>query len=253
MAFSPCPRSFLSHALPLFFGGLFLAGCAHLPVEEPAAEKPVISEVSDQVEPSLFFIRAGGGTGSGFLFRDPGLVATNRHVVEGVGLGGDVTLRPVIRRNDGFTDLGDELQGTLVLKHPDLDLALITLHQSWDATPLSPLQSSTRYLGRGMAVIAHGFPSTLSPIVSDGILSGHYRDPRSGTIFYITDAALASGSSGGPVTNYTGELVGMTTGLYRFSEGEEGFNWGFILPSSVLEEVVDQYLEGKGPWYPWRT
>ena len=220
-------------------------GCAHVTEVGKPIEQPIISEVSDQVEPSLFFIRAGGGTGSGFLFRDPGLVATNRHVVEGVGLGEEVILRPVIRREDGFTDLGGELQGTLVLKHPDLDLALVTLNQSWDATPLVPLKSSMKYLGRGMAVLAHGFPSTLSPIVSDGILSGHYRDPRSGTIFYITDAALASGSSGGPVTDYDGALVGMTTGLYRFSEGEEGFNWGFVLPASVLEGVVEKYLEGE--------
>jgi len=207
--------------------------------------RETISTVSERLEPSLFFVRANGGTGSAFLFGSPDVLITNRHVVEGVALKGLLVVRPIVRGKNGFTDLGEEMSATLVLKHADYDLAILKLEQSMDAVPITPAQPREgRYLQRGLKVLAHGFPSTLSPTVSDGILSGHYRDPRSGSIFYLTDAALASGSSGGPVTNYNGELIGMTTGLYRFDAGEAGFNWGFILPTPVVEEVVAQYLRG---------
>ena len=48
------------------------------------------------------------------------------------------------------------------------------------------------------------------------------------------------------MTNYTGELVGMTTGLYRFSEGEEGFNWGFICHPPSWKRWSTSIWKGKG-------
>ena len=212
-------------------------------LDEPAGES--IQKVAEALEPALFLIRAGAGTGSGFLFGQLDTVVTNRHVVEGVALGETIYVRPVQKREDGFTDLGPEQPAILALKHPDLDLAIIRLQYSADG---EPIQMASRddgaYAMRGMKVLAHGFPSTLSPIVSDGIVSGHYRDPRSGAIFYLTDAALASGSSGGPVTDYQGKLVGMTTALYHYDKGETGFHWGFVLPADAIAQVVNDYQRG---------
>lgn len=235
---------------------LWVASCApfHSSGTYPGDEGPdsigkspnQITRISEAIEPAIFLIRAGGGTGSAFLFGGPNTVVTNRHVVEAIALNGTVYLRPVVRREDGFTDLGEEVPAELTWKHPDLDLAILTLKDDPRRKPLisAPLEEG-RYFRRGKKVLAHGFPSTLSPIVSDGVISGHYRDPRSGATFYLTDAALASGSSGGPITDYDGNLVGMTTALYNFDPGETGFHWGFALPASVIERLVREYQSGQ--------
>ena len=134
MAFLPVPGRFFPCATPVF-RGLLLAGCAHLPVEEPAAENRLFPRYPIRWNPPCS-LSALGRNRFGVFIPDPGLVATNRHVVEG-GFRGDVTLRLGDSSERRVHGPGDELPGTLVLKHPDLDLALITLHQSWDATPES--------------------------------------------------------------------------------------------------------------------
>jgi S1-C subfamily serine protease len=69
-----------------------------------------------------------------------------------------------------------------------------------------------------------------APIISKGIISG-LRESRAGVKYYVVDAAAYYGSSGGPVINKHGEVIGILTA------GIESFN--FILPLSEID------LDGK--------
>ena len=203
--------------------------------------KPVdVKSVVNIVEPSLFFIITQNGTGSGFLYKDKKTIITNRHVVEGININTIIQLKPVIHLNDGFTDLGDSFSGRLVFKHPNYDIAVIKLSVDLSAVPIeSNEEAKTRFLPRGTKIVAHGFPSTNSPLVTTGLISGHYRNPLSAESFYLTDTAMASGSSGGPVTDYAGKLVGIAT-LVHADDTEIGYGWGYILPSHILNDALEK-------------
>jgi hypothetical protein len=199
-----------------------------------------VSKVVKIVDPALFFIMTSTGTGSGFLYKDNKTVITNRHVVDDVPLYSKIQLKSVVHQATGFTDLGEAFSGKLVFKHPDLDIAIIKLPVALSASPLiGDIEASKGYLPRGTKILAHGFPSTYSPLVTSGLISGHYRDALSTEVYYLTDTALASGSSGGPVTDFDGELIGIAT-LIHVDETEIGYGWGYVIPLHRMNAAIDQ-------------
>jgi S1-C subfamily serine protease len=149
----------------------------------------------------------------GFQYRTAGYVLTNRHVVSSSPVGSKVTLRPVRTSQDGSVGLGDPIEGTVRFKHPELDVAVIEIPQSRTASCLLPIATEGgKHVARGLELYAHGFPGTTGPVVtptiSRGLLSAHYEDPLTGQTLYLTDTALSPGSSGGPVTDSRGAVVG---------------------------------------------
>jgi hypothetical protein len=189
------------------------------------------------IDQSLLLVQTPDGHGSGFLFGDARTVVTNRHVVEGMAVGDRVDLHPVVVEQSGWSDLGSPSEGRIRYIHPSLDLAVLEVSGVAPGNPMEVRASvSSKFLPRGEAVLAHGFPSLGSPMMSRGIICGHWRDPTSGARFYLTDAALAEGSSGGPVTDTAGRLVGIAVAVYDVPE-EVGYEWGFVIPASVLSAV----------------
>ncbi|MDP6891239.1 MAG: serine protease [Phycisphaerales bacterium] len=192
---------------------------------------------SADVDRSLMLVQVDGGFGSGFLYGDNRTLVTNRHVVEGLRRGDPVQLRPVVADASGWTDLGRKQPGIVRYLHPDLDLAVIEVGGQATGRPLSTWTGDGRvFAPRGTRVLAHGFPSLASPMISRGVICGHWRDPTSDQRFYLTDAAMAEGSSGGPLTDEQGRLVGVTVAIYDFPD-ELGFNWGLVIPAANLGMV----------------
>ena len=200
---------------------------------------PAIENVIKKIEPSLFIVLPeDGSSGSGFLYKNQKTVVTNRHVVESVQINERVRLKPIVDSGFGFKDLGDPFYGVLVFKHPDLDIAIINLETISLSEPIEPITlNSISFLPRGTDILAHGFPSTQSPMISTGVISGHYRHPLTNSIYYLTDASLASGSSGGPVTDMDGNLIGIATAIH-VNEFDEGFNWGYVIPVHIMEQEI---------------
>jgi hypothetical protein len=204
-----------------------------------AAEPSTTQKVLERVNPALFLVLSNdGGTGSGFLYGDQKTIITNKHVLSNMQLNSIVQMRSIQLNGNGFEDLGDTFSGVLTYKHPDLDIAVISLDTILLAEPIKPIDSpSKQFLPRGTQIFAHGFPSLLSPMISSGLISGHYQDPLSKNIYYLTDASLASGSSGGPVTDIEGKLVGIATAVH-VNENEFGFNWGYVIPVHIMEREI---------------
>jgi S1-C subfamily serine protease len=87
----------------------------------------------------------------------------------------------------------------------------------------------------GDAVVAVGFPFGIGPSVSAGVVSGLKREYRSlGGATALSnliqfDAAVNPGSSGGPLLNAAGEVVGLVTAM--LDPGGGGFvGIGFAVP-----------------------
>jgi serine protease Do len=59
--------------------------------------------------------------------------------------------------------------------------------------------------------------------------------------FLQTDAAINPGSSGGPLFDMRGKIIGINTAIASNSEGNDGI--GFSIPSNLARRIVDQLLE----------
>jgi S1-C subfamily serine protease len=177
-------------------------------------------------------------SGSGVLVRlagQSGVVAlTNNHVVARaapaqitVSLSDSRILRPSQVWADPESDIA-------VLRIEDTTLATVTLGDS-DAVRV------------GQWVLAFGSPFGLPQTVTHGIISARDRSQISlgSTIrikdFLQTDAAINPGSSGGPLVNLDGEVVGINTAIASHSGSNSGV--AFSIPVNLVKRVVKQLLE----------
>lgn len=180
--------------------------------------------------------RYGTWVGSGFVMDSSGLIATNAHVVEGAE-----TITVVI--HDGTTT-----PGTLVALDTDHDLAVVRI----DRTDLTALELATDVvLQVGDPVIAAGNALGLegNPSVTVGIISALNRsidlnDGASLSNLIQTDAAISSGSSGGPLLTEDGRVVGVNTAGASSTETSTAQNIGFAIPISVAAPILRALAAG---------
>lgn len=151
-----------------------------------------------------------------------GAVVTNYHVIAhgkaGVVKFSDGTVLPI----DGILG-ADKVRDLAVLRiHPSKRLQLLTLGNS-DRIEV------------GEEVVAIGNPLGLELSVSNGIVSGVRSDEKLGGKFLQVTAPISNGSSGGPLFNRTGEVIGVTS---MFIEGGENLN--FAIPSNDVKQLIGE-------------
>jgi serine protease Do len=95
-------------------------------------------------------------------------------------------------------------------------------------------------LGQGQLVLAFGSPRGLENSVTMGTVSARGRQLRSEDpmIYIQTDATINPGSSGGPLVDSQGRVVGINTLIFSRSGGSEGI--GFAAPSNIVRSVFEQ-------------
>ncbi len=224
-------------AAALVIAGPFAAVGAATTGAATAGVRPPLADVVRAVDRSLVHVEAGAGYGSGFFLRDRRTVVTAAHVLGDLRPGDELVLRPVAATPDGLADLGPPFTAELRAVHPRLDLAVLLV----PAAPpgARPLASGppAPMLARGREVLVHGFPSPMAPTLSRGVVSAHQRDFADGATYDLLDAPIGGGSSGGPVTDREGRLVGMATAVH--TDGDPtSFNWTDALPRAVIEAMV---------------
>ncbi|HEU4562422.1 MAG TPA: S1C family serine protease [Longimicrobium sp.] len=193
-----------------------------LPVT-PAAAQPDVVGITRRASPAVITLNtynAAGrktGLGSGFFLAD-GRIATNRHVVEGAARVEAVTQD---ERVLGTATFAEAVGG------PTADLAVLPRITAPPAT----LQLASGLPEAGEAVVVIGAPEGLSNTVSTGIVSA-IRRIGGRTLVQIT-APISHGSSGGPVLNSRGQVIGVSVSVLS-----EGQNLNFAVPVTELSRLV---------------
>jgi S1-C subfamily serine protease len=175
--------------------------------------------------------------GSGFVYDKLGRIITNNHVVGNAKIV-DVT----------FVD-GNRYTAKVIGSDIYSDIAVLQIIENI-TQPLNPLvigNSSNVVIGD--PVIAIGNPFGLSGTITTGIVSGIGRllPAAAGLGFSIpnaiqTDAPINPGSSGGPLLNMQGQVVGINTAI--LSSGTGGFSGtAFAIPSSTITRIVPTLIE----------
>jgi serine protease Do len=169
------------------------------------------------------------GIGSGVIIDSSGVILTNNHVVAGDG-------KISVRLMDGR-----EFPATEVKRDPKSDLAILRIKGA-DNLKAAKLGDSDK-MDVGDWVLALGDMFGLEGSVTAGIISAKGRPLGPGTRadFLQTDAAINPGSSGGPLINLDGEVVGINTAIHTRSGANDGV--GFAIPSNVANWVVGQLVK----------
>src|SRR6267154_3320966 len=186
----------------------------HAQSAPPRKDIPAIAKAASGAIVSIVMSDKDGkpmAQGSGFLVTKDGLIVTNYHVIaEGTSA--------VIKLPDGAFYVVDGVLGF----DKGRDIAVIKAHgQNFRTLTLG--NSDRVQVGEG--VVAIGNPLSLDSTVSNGIVSGVRTIEEDGGKFLQVTAPISPGSSGGPLFNMAGEVVGITT--LKFKGGE---NLNFAIP-----------------------
>jgi len=179
-----------------------------------------VTDVYRQVAPSVVLITTSKGSlGSGVVVTDTGAVLTAYHVVSG---GGAISIT--------FAD-GTKSAAAVGSTNPKIDIATLTPRKLPEVVVPATLGGGVDV---GSDVVAIGNPLGLRTSTTTGIISGLNRTtktkagPLSGLIQF--DAAVNPGSSGGPLLNAQGLVVGVVVSIADPGDDEAFAGIGFAVP-----------------------
>lgn len=165
-------------------------------------------------------VSANRGSGSGFAISEDGTVVTAEHVVSG---------SRYVKVN---TAAGKECYGEVAASNKQRDLAVLKL----DCSGLTALPLSRGKVIEGNEVFAIGTPLSdkLQFSVTKGVISGLRKIEE---LDYIqSDVTVLPGSSGGPLLDSSGNVVGVTAGGIGAGGAPVGVN--FFIPLLEIEKYL---------------
>lgn len=191
----------------------------------PTPQKLTTAQIADRATRSVVLVEnfnedgEKSGQGSGYVFSGDGIVITNYHVIRGAKwLDVKVPGREAYRVD---SILGYEI---------DHDVAAVQV----PGASLPALSTETIEEPKvGDRVVAIGAPLGLESTVSEGIVSA-IRD--AGTMHIIqTTASISPGSSGGPLLNEFGRVIGLTTSTVL-----NGQSINFVVSARHVSELLSR-------------
>jgi len=201
---------------------LFLAiGCGAAPF--PAWAEDNLPAIVKRITPAVVVVEtqrgAKKGLGTGFFINAKGHIVTNYHVVFGAD-------QATVKTADGQRFpvkriVAEDREADLILISADIPPRLVV-----------PLEVSGTLPEVGEKIYAIGHPMGLEKTVSEGIVAAIRNLPKLGEIIQIT-APISPGSSGGPVFNGAGQVIGVARATFR-----TGQNLNFAVPGKKIAALA---------------
>ena len=177
--------------------------------------------------------------GSGFIFDKRGYIITNFHVIDNA-----LSIKVLDCQ-------GKSHKAVIIGTDPGTDLAVLKIDPAECPSEIPPLGDSDRLMV-GQKVLAIGNPYGLDNTLTVGVISALNRSLPTPTLelsnnVIQTDAAINLGSSGGPLVNSRGEVIGVNTAM----AGKGAQNIGFAIPINVAKRVIPDLIALGHPVRPW--
>jgi putative serine protease PepD len=206
---------------------------------KPRKGQTVAGAIYEAASPAVVSIRAGNGSGTGFLIDSDGTIVTNDHVV-------DSSQRVIVR----FGTDGGSIDADVLGTDPSSDLAVVSIPKSAIPKDVKPLQfADSRNVRVGDMVLAIGNPFDLDRTATEGIVSALGRDieaPNHYTINNViqTDAPINPGNSGGPLLDDSAHVIGVNSQIATSGTSQGNLGIGFAVPSNTVRQVVPILKKG---------
>ena len=193
-----------------------------------ATASPSVSAIYQRVRPSVVVVRTNDALGSGVIVADDATIVTANHVIAGA-------TKITVTFYDGTTT-----SAAVVSTNPKADVALLSPASLPQVIVPAALGGGPNV---GAQVVAVGNPLGLADSVSAGVVSGLDRTAQtaegtfSGLIQF--DASVNPGSSGGPLLDARGLVVGIVVSIANPAHQDAFAGIGFAVP-------IGSALGGKG-------
>lgn len=186
----------------------------------PALAQTDWPKVIQAIAPTVVTIETDTKQGSGFFVSSDGTLVTNHHVIDGAKA-------VSIRMASGEVFAG----GYILATDKARDLAVVRV-EAFDV-PAAALGNSNE-VKAGAAVLLVGAPRGLEQSVSDGIVAALRLD-SDGSRLIQTSAPASPGSSGGPLVDSSGHVVGVLT--FSVTAGQ---NLNFAVPINYVRGILER-------------
>jgi putative serine protease PepD len=194
-----------------------------------------VAAIYKAASPAVVSIRAGNGSGTGFVVDTDGTIVTNAHVV-------GENDRVEVQFSDDRTVTG-EVRGV----DASSDLAVVHV-DAGNLTALELADSDT--VRTGQLAVAIGSPFGLPQTATSGIVSGTGRHIQAPDGFQIdsviqTDAPINPGNSGGPLLDAAGQVIGVNSQIATGGNGNGNVGIGFAVPANTVRDVIPRLERGE--------
>jgi len=188
-------------------------------------EEVTNTNIYEKTNPAIVSIdarqRDGLSSGSGCIISSNGLILTSSHVID-KSSNIEVT-----------TNSGEKYNAVIIDENiSDEDLAIIKIYPKQNLKTVKLGDSSK--LKVGQKVLAIGNPFGFSGTLTQGIISRiDYAKNK-----IQTDASINPGSSGGPLLNTTGEVIGINQAIYNPDDNISNIGIGFAIPINEAKKFL---------------
>ncbi len=183
--------------------------------------------IYEKINPAIVSIEAevpdGISSGAGCIINSNGKILTSRHVIDGASY-------IEVKTHDGAI-----YKGTVLPVKNDIEaLALLKIEPVQKLETVKFADSSKIKVGQ--KVLAIGHPFGFSGTMTTGIVSriDNLRNRIQ------TDAAINPGSSGGPICNAKGEVIGISQSIFNPDNNKSNIGIGFAIPANDAMRFIRQ-------------
>lgn len=209
---------------------IFIITIFSLPVWAFGREDKSAVSIYEKINPAIVTVDSqlsdGLSCGTGCIIDKSGIILTSAHVI-------DIGKTVVVTMNNG------QNYTAKVLKHlgENKDIALLKIETNQNLKTVK--LGNSEKIKVGEKVLAIGNPFGFSGTLTQGIISRiDYAKNR-----IQTDAAINPGSSGGPLLNTKGEIIGINQAIYNPDNNISNIGIGFATPINLVKEYLKENEE----------
>lgn len=202
-----------------------------------ADESQVISQIFEKKSDAVVLIAVaspeGDRQGSGFFISRNGKIVTNYHLIQRAR-------KVIVKLKSGIAFVPRRI----VNLDPEKDIAVIQIEAD---TPAYFTMGNSNSVIIGQRVLTIGNPQGLESTVSDGLISS-VRVNEFGMKIFQVSVPLSNGSSGGPLIDLNGDVIGITTA--GISNGQ---NLNFAVPINYVQILLRKPFDDMLYAQPWQS